>query len=212
MTKKATVSPLRVALYIRVSSQEQAIKGLSLEAQQEDLGEYAKEHGWVIVGTYIDAAKTARKRMYKRTNFLRMLEDVKQDRVDLILFTRLDRWFRSVADYYKVMEILEAHNCGWLTTQEQYDTTTAGGRLYINLRLSIAQNEADLCGERISVVFDSKVKHGTVVSGSCPFGYRVNSEKCLEVIPEQAAIVQDAFEYYRSTVSQYATIKYIRET
>lgn len=212
MTKKATVSPLRVALYIRVSSQEQAIKGLSLEAQQEDLGEYAKEHGWVIVGTYIDAAKTARKRMYKRTNFLRMLEDVKQDRVDLILFTRLDRWFRSVADYYKVMEILEAHKCGWLTTQEQYDTTTAGGRLYINLRLSIAQNEADLCGERISVVFDSKVKHGTVVSGSCPFGYRVNSEKCLEVVPEQAAIVQDAFEHYRSTVSQYATIKYIRET
>ena len=47
MTKKATVSPLRVALYIRVSSQEQAIKGLSLEAQQEDLGDYAKERGWV---------------------------------------------------------------------------------------------------------------------------------------------------------------------
>lgn len=166
----------------------------------------------MIVGTYIDAAKTARKRMYKRTNFLRMLEDVKHGKVDLILFTRLDRWFRSVADYYKVMEILDAHNCGWLTTQEQYDTTTAGGRLYINLRLSIAQNEADLCGERIGVVFDNKVKHGTVVSGSCPFGYRVNSEKRLEVIPEQAAIVQDAFEHYRSTVSQYATIKYIRET
>ena len=48
---------------------------------------------------------------------------------------RRDRWFRSVADYYKVMEVLEAHNCGWKTTQEQYDTSTAGGRLYINLRL-----------------------------------------------------------------------------
>ena len=207
-----TTTPLRVDLYIRVSGQEQAIKGLSLEAQQEDLEEYARERGWVIVGVYIDAAKTARKRLGKRTNFLRMLEDVKQDKVDLILFTRLDRWFRSVADYYKVMEILDAHNCGWLTTQEQYDTTTAGGRLYINLRLSIAQNEADQCGERISVVFDSKVKHGTVVSGSCPFGYRVNSEKRLEVVPEQAAIVRDAFEHYRSTVSQYGTIKYIRET
>ena len=125
------LSPLRVALYVRVSGQEQAIKGLSLEAQQEDLEEYARERGWVIVGVYIDAAKTARKRLGKRTNFLRMLEDVKQDKVDLILFTRLDRWFRSVADYYKAIEVLEAHHCGWLTTQEQYDTTTVGGRLYI---------------------------------------------------------------------------------
>lgn len=212
MAKNETAAPLRVDLYIRVSGQEQAIKGLSLEAQQEDLEEYARERGWVIVGVYIDAAKTARKRLGKRTNFLRMLEDVKQDKVDLILFTRLDRWFRSVADYYKVMEILDAHKCGWLTTQEQYDTTTAGGRLYINLRLSIAQNEADLCGERIGVVLDSKVKHGTVVSGKIPFGYRINEEKRLEVVPQDAAIILDAFEHYRSTVSVRATAAYIRQT
>lgn len=212
MSKKEAAAPLRVDLYIRVSGQEQAIKGLSLEAQQENLEEYARERGWVIVGTYIDAAKTARKRMYKRTNFLRMLEDVKQDKVDLILFTRLDRWFRSVADYYKVMEILDAHNCGWLTTQEQYDTTTAGGRLYINLRLSIAQNEADLCGERIGVVLDSKVKHGTVVSGKIPFGYRINEEKRLEIVPQDAAIILDAFEHYRSSVSVRATAAYIQLT
>ena len=212
MSKKEAAAPLRVDLYIRVSGQEQAIKGLSLEAQQENLEEYARERGWVIVGTYIDAAKTARKRMYKRTNFLRMLEDVKQDKVDLILFTRQDRWVRSVADYYKVMEILDAHNCGWLTTQEQYDTTTAGGRLYINLRLSIAQNEADLCGERIGVVLDSKVKHGTVVSGKIPFGYRINKEKRLEIVPQDAAIILDAFEHYRSSVSVRATAAYIQRT
>lgn len=210
--KKTVPAVLRVALYIRVSSQEQAIKGLSLEAQQEDLEEYARERGWIIQGVYIDAAKTGRKRLGKRDNFLRMLEAVKRGEVDLILFTRLDRWFRSVADYYKVAEVLEAHNCGWLTTQEQYDTTTAGGRLYINLRLSIAQNEADLCGERIGVVFDSKIKHGTAVSGSCPFGYRVNGEKRLEVVPEEAAIVLDAFQYYKSTVSQRGTVFHIRET
>ena len=212
MGKNETATPLRVDLYIRVSGQEQAIKGLSLEAQQENLEEYARERGWVIVGVYIDAAKTARKRLGKRTNFLRMLEDVKQDKVDLILFTRLDRWFRSVADYYKVMEILDAHNCGWLTTQEQYDTTTAGGRLYINLRLSIAQNEADLCGERIGVVLDSKVKHGTVVSGKIPFGYRINKEKRLEIVPQDAAIILDAFEHYRSSVSVRATAAYIQRT
>ena len=209
--KNLKTSPLRAALYVRVSVQEQAIKGLSLEAQEEDLRDYCKEQGWIIVGVYIDAAKTARKNISKRNNFLRMLEDVKQDKIDLILFTRLDRWFRSVADYYKVMEILDAHHCGWKTTQEQYDTSTAGGRLYINLRLSIAQNEADLCGERIKAVWDSKIKHGTALCGSHPFGYRINEEKRLEIVPEQAAIIQDAFEHYKATVSQCGTVRYIRE-
>jgi len=207
---KTDTKPLRAALYIRVSSDEQAIKGLSLEAQQEDLEEYAREKGWIIQGVYIDAAKTARKNIGKREQFLLMLEAVKRGEVDIIVFTRLDRWFRNIADYYKVMEILEAHNCGWLTTQEQYDTTTAGGRLYINLRLSIAQNEADLTAERINAVFDSKIKHGTAVSGKCPFGYRVNEEKRLEIVPEEAAIVQDAFEHYKAAVSQRGTATYIR--
>ena len=98
-------SPLRVALYIRVSGEEQKMKGLSLEAQQERLEEYARERGWIIVGTYIDAAKTARKEMRKRTEFQKMIASVKRDEVDLLLFCRLDRWFRSVADYYKIMEI-----------------------------------------------------------------------------------------------------------
>lgn len=209
--KEDATALVRVALYIRVSGEEQKIKGLSLEAQQERLEEYARERGWVIVGTYIDAAKTARKNIHKRTEFQRMIQSVKHNEVDILLFCRLDRWFRSVGDYYKVMEILQAHNCDWKTTDEEYDTTTANGRLYINVKLSIAQNEADIDGERIDVVFDSKIAHGTVVSGSAPFGFRVNEEKRLEIIPEDAAIVQDAFNYFETTVSQRATTKYIRE-
>ena len=212
MKKKETISgPVRVALYIRVSGEEQKIKGLSLEAQQERLESYARERGWIISGIYVDAAKTARKNMHKRTEFQRMIESVKRDEVDILLFCRLDRWFRSVADYYKIMEILQEHHCEWKTTDEEYDTTTANGRLYINVKLSIAQNEADIDGERIDVVFDSKIAHGTVVSGSCPYGYRVNSEKRMEIVPEKASIVQDAFNYFESTVSQLGTVKYIRE-
>ena len=205
---------IRVALYIRVSGEEQKIKGLSLESQRERLEAYAREQGWVIVGIYIDAAKTARKKLHKRSEFQRMLDAVRHDEVDMLLFTRLDRWFRSVPDYYKVMEVLEAHNCEWKTIDdgEGYDTTTASGRLYINIKLSIAQNEADLDGERIDVVFDSKVQHGTVLSGKCPFWLRVNEEKRLELVPEKTAILQDAFDYYDQSTSQRATIKYIRET
>lgn len=214
MIKKelSSAGPLRVALYIRVSGEEQKIKGLSLEAQQERLEEYARQQGWVVVGIYIDAAKTARKDMRKRSEFQKMINAVKRDEIDLLLFCRLDRWFRSVADYYKIMEILQAHHCDWKTTDEEYDTSTANGRLYINVKLSIAQNEADICSERISVVFDSKVQHGTVVSGNCPFGYVVNEEKRLVIDPDAAAIVRDAFNYYESSISQRGTIRHIRET
>lgn len=212
MKKEDNAKVTRVALYIRVSGEEQKIKGLSLEAQQERLEAYAKEQGWVIVGIYVDAAKTARKNMHKRTEFQRMISSVKRDEVDMLLFCRLDRWFRSVADYYKVVEVLEAHNCEWKTIDEEYDTTTANGRLYINIKLSIAQNEADICGERIDVVFDSKIAHGTVISGSVPFGYRINEDKRLEVVPEEVTIVQDAFNHFESTVSKRGTIRYIRET
>ena len=209
--KEAATSLVRVALYIRVSGEEQKMHGLSLEAQQERLEKFARERGWLISGIYIDAAKTARKHLHKRTEFQRMIEAVKRNEVDILLFCRLDRWFRSVADYYKIMEILQAHNCEWLTTDEEYDTTTANGRLYINVKLSIAQNEADIDGERIDVVFDSKIAHGTVVSGNCPFGFRVNEEKRLEILPDEADIVRDAFNRYEATVSQRGTIKYIRE-
>ena len=213
MKKKGIISgPLRVALYIRVSGEEQKIKGLSLKAQQERLVAFAKEQGWIITGIYIDAAKTARKNMYKRSEFQRMLDSVKRNEVDLLLFCRLDRWFRSVADYYKIMEILEAHNCGWKTIDEEYDTSTANGRLYINVKLSIAQNEADIDAERISVVFDSKIQNGTVLSGACPFWLRIGENKKYELIPENVVILQDAFDYLEQSTSQRATIKHIRET
>lgn len=204
--------PIRAALYVRVSGEEQKIKGLSIEAQKERLVAYAKERGWIIAGLFVDAAKTARKNMHKRSEFQKMLDLVRANGVDMLLFCRLDRWFRSVRDYYKVMEVLEAHNCQWKTTDEEYDTTTANGRLYINVKLSIAQNEADICGERIHVVFDSKIQHGTVLSGKCPFWLRINDERRYELIPENAAIIQDAFNHFENTTSQRATIRYIRET
>lgn len=201
---------LRVALYIRVSHEEQTIKGLSLEAQESDLISYTKERGWIIQGTYIDAGKTARKSIGKRDSFNKMLEAVKRDEIDLILFTRLDRWFRNVGDYYKIMEIMEQHNCGWKTTQEDYDTTTASGRLYINLKLSIAQNEADMTGERINSVFDNKIRNGTVISGNAPFGYIINNDKKLEIDSQKASIIQEAYDYFESHFSKKGTIRYIR--
>lgn len=207
--KESSAGAIRAAIYVRVSGEEQKLHGLSLESQQERLEQYAREKGWIITGVYIDAAKTARKRINKRTEFLRMIESVKRDEVDILLFTRLDRWFRNIADYYKVIGILEAHNCEWLTTDEEYDTTTANGRLYINVKLSIAQNEADITSERIGVVFDTKIAHGTVISGKIPYGYKIGDNKRLEIDEEKAPAVRDAFDHYENGGSVRATYRHL---
>ena len=89
----------RVALYVRVSTMEQKINGLSLDAQREALTKYAKEKGYSIVDIYADEGITARKQLKNRKDLQRLLSDVKKDKIDLILVTKLDRWFRNIKDY-----------------------------------------------------------------------------------------------------------------
>ena len=90
--KIESLAPRRAALYIRVSTEEQARKGYSLPAQKEDLEEYARKNGYAIAGYYIDEGKSARKKYTKRKEFMRMLEDVRAGKIDVILFIKLDRW------------------------------------------------------------------------------------------------------------------------
>lgn len=210
--KKTTDNaPRRAALYIRVSTEEQAKQGYSLQAQREDLEKYAKENGYAIVGVYVDEGKSARKKYSSRREFMRMLEDVKSDKIDIILFIKLDRWFRNVADYYKIQEILDAHNVAWKTTQEHYDTETTNGRLYINIRLSVAQDESDRDSDRIKFVFDSKVARGEAITGMMPMGLMIK-DKHVVPDPETADIVRDFFRYYKDHATIGGAIRYIQDT
>lgn len=192
----------RAALYIRVSTEEQAMHGLSLTAQRETLERYVGDNGLKLAGVYVDEGITARKKYKNRAAFMRMLDDVRADRIDLILFIKLDRWFRNVAEYYEVQRILDEHKVHWIATEEDYDTTTANGRLHLNIKLSIAQDESDRTSERIKFVFESKVKRGEVISGKVPLGYKIEN-KCMQIDAATAPIVQDIF-------SKYITIRSIR--
>lgn len=211
MSQTKDARPRRAALYIRVSTEEQAKKGYSLPAQRENLEEFAKKNGYTVAGCYIDEGKSARKKYANRKEFMRMLEDVKAGRIDVILFIKLDRWFRSVADYYKIQEILDAHNVAWKTTQEHYDTETTNGRLYINIRLSVAQDESDRDSDRIKFVFDSKVARGEVITGSLPLGLTIR-DKHVVPDPETADIAQTLFHHYRAHGSAGAAARHIQDT
>ena len=201
---------IRCAIYDRVSTDLQVREGLSLDTQKQLLTEYAVSQGYDIVGYYADEGITARKKLSNRKDFLRLLEDIKQDKIDLVLVTKLDRWFRNVRDYHNTQAILEAHHCNWKTILEDYDTSTADGQLKINIMLAVAQNESDRTSERIKVVFDHKRRQKQHVTGAAPYGYILKDKKAVKD-PKTQHIVEDAFQYYFTTFSKKKTIAYILE-
>ncbi len=200
----------RVFLYARVSTEEQAIHGLSIDAQMDSLQEWAKVNKHKVVGTYIDAGISARKPARNRPELQRLLADAKAGKGDLIVFTKLDRWFRNIAEYYKVQEVLEKCHVDWRTIQEDYDTSTASGRLKINIMLSVAQDEADRTGERIKFVFEGKVQRGEVISGKVPLGYKIENKK-MSIDPQTAPIAKDIFQQYTVGRSVNALRKYVAD-
>ena len=208
----------KVALYIRVSSEEQVLHGYSLDAQREALLEYAEQHDMEVVDIYVDEGKTARKELKQRKEIFRLLNDIEagEKGIEMILFIKIDRWFRNVADYHYVQRILEKKEVSWRTTQEQYDTETADGRMKVNIMLSIAENEADRTSERIKFVNQSKVKKGLAVYGtkSLPLGLKVeeiDGLKRVVIDPDTAPIVLDYIEHFETHNSKRWATAFVNE-
>ena len=164
----------RVAAYIRVSTQEQKLHGLSLEAQVETLEEYAKRNDLKIVEWYKDEGISGRKLIKNRPELQRMIHDAQKNIYDHIIFIKLDRFFRSVAEYHECMKLIDP--IGWTATEEKYDLSTANGRAFVNMKLTIAELEADQTGERIRLVNEYKIKSGLPLFGTncMPFCYSVS--------------------------------------
>ncbi len=202
---------IRCALYPRVSTEEQHINGLSLLAQKQALQEYAERMEYKVVGVYADEGISARKPVSKRPALLRLLEDVKKDKIDIILVTKLDRWFRNIKEYQLTQEILEAHNCYWKTIFEDYDTSTANGQMVVNIMLAVAQNEADRTSERIKAVFAYKESIGEVKTGMCaPYGYQI-VDKRIQKDPDTSPIVEEAYAHYFKCYSVRKVYTHLQE-
>lgn len=203
---------IRVACMVRVSHEEQVRDGLSIQTQIEHLKKYVDEHKeMVLVDFYVDEGVSADK-MKKRIQFQRMLRDIQDGKIDLVIFTKLDRFYRSVQKYYEVMPILEKHNVKWRAILEDYETETASGRFKVNIMLSVAQNERERTSERIKDVFEYKVKKGEALYGSnaVPFGFDVVDKKMVHN-KEDEPILIDLINHYCTFQSVRRTIMYARE-
>ncbi len=193
-----------VALYVRVSTEEQAINGDSLRTQRDELTKYALSNNFHIIGIYEDDGFSATN--LKRPALQKMLEDVKQGKINRILITKLDRLSRGVRNYYKILDVLDENEVYWTTVFEKYDSSTANGRLHINIMLSVAENESAQTSERIKSVFKTKLQSKEIVSGSIAIGYKKQG-KVLVIDETYRQFVIDTFEYYIKFNSVYKTFE-----
>ena len=204
-----TIEYKTCALYVRCSKEEQAKFGDTIEAQIEDLKAFAKLHHLKIYAIYVDEGHTARKKYNKRKEFMRMLQDVELHKFEYIIFTKLDRWFRNIADFYKIQEILDNNGVTWLTALERYEMETTNGKLNVNIRLSVAQDEADRDSDRIKDVFRLKVKKGEAITGSLPIGLTVGENGKVDIDPDTVQIAYDMFDYFETHNSKRSTLLYL---
>lgn len=200
-----------VAAYVRVSTTEQKLHGLSLDAQKMKLSEYAKKNNMKIVEWYVDEGVSGRKLIKNRPELQRMIQDAEKGNFQRIIFIKLDRFFRSVAEYHECMKRISP--VIWSTTEEEYDLTTANGRMLVNMKLTIAEMEADQTGERIDIINEYKVSTGQPLSGKMPFGFAIvkdkqTGRKKIVKDPEIAEILEDILKHFLTFQSKHKTVLY----
>ena len=115
----------------------------------------------------------------ERPALKRLLDDVKAGKVQIIVVYKVDRLTRSLADFAKIVDVLDAHNASFVSVTQQFNTTTSMGRLTLNMLLSFAQFEREIAGERIRDKIAASKAKGMWMGGNVPLGYDVRERKLV---------------------------------
>lgn len=185
-----------VALYPRVSSQEQAKEGYSIGEQIERLNKYCEAMGWTVYKTYTDPGYSGGD--MNRPGLKAMIEDVKAGKVDKVVVYKLDRLSRSQKDTLILIEdVFLANNVDFVSMNESFDTSTPVGRAVLGLLAVFAQLERDQIRERTSMGKEARAKEGKFNGGTEPIGYDYNVAKdLLEVNEYEAMQVREVFDLF----------------
>src|SRR6266550_5800179 len=189
---------MRCAIYTRKSSEEGLEQSFnSLDAQRE-AGEAfilsQRHEGWRMLPARYDDGGYSGGTM-ERPALKRLLEDVQAGKVQIIVIYKVDRLTRSLADFAKIVDVLDAHGASFVSVTQQFNTTTSMGRLTLNMLLSFAQFEREIAGERIRDKIAASKKKGMWMGGNVPLGYDVKDRKLI-VNEMEAETVKTIFRLY----------------
>jgi site-specific DNA recombinase len=195
---KGSIKPVRCAIYTRVSTEhglEQEFN--SLDAQHDAAQAYIRSQahaGWTLIRCrYDDGGYSGGST--DRPALQRLLADVKAGKIDVIVVYKVDRLTRSLADFAKLVELLDGHGVSFVSVTQQFNTTTSMGRLTLNVLLSFAQFEREVTSERIRDKIAASKRKGLWVGGIVPLGYATRDRKIV-VVEEEAERVRTIFRRY----------------
>jgi DNA invertase Pin-like site-specific DNA recombinase len=178
---------MRAIGYIRVSTQEQATEGLSLQNQRERIEAYAFAKGWEMIEVIEDAGVSAA--TLDRPGIQRAIKMAQAGAFDVLVVYKLDRLTRSIKDLgYLIQDVFEDSRVKFSSVSDNFDTTTANGKLILNILGSVAQWERDIIAERTRDVLRGKKDRGEKL-GNVPYGFRV-IQGSLQEAPAEILTIQ----------------------
>ena len=188
----------RCAVYTRKSSEEGLEQDFnSLHARREACEAFIKSQtgeGWRLLKSHYDDGGISGATM-ERPALQRLLEDIRNGLVDVVVVYKVDRLTRSLADFAKMVELFDAYGISFVAVTQQFNTTTSMGRLTVNVLLSFAQFEQEVTGERIRDKIAASKRKGMWMGGRPPLGYDVH-ERRLIVNQAEAELVQQIYRRY----------------
>ncbi len=186
------------AIYTRKSTDEGLEKEFnSLDAQREACEAYItiqKHAGWIAVHDMYDDGGLSGGTM-ERPALKRLLADIKAGKVQIVVVYKVDRLTRSLADFAKIVDVLDAHGASFVSVTQQFNTKTSMGRLTLNMLLSFAQFEREIAGERIRDKIAASKAKGMWMGGTVPLGYDVKDRK-LVINETDTKLVRKIFSRY----------------
>ncbi len=192
MLKKVLKKSDKAAIYVRVSTEEQAKEGFSLAGQEQALKDHAKMLGYTVYKIYKDEGKSA-KDMH-RPAMQQMLKDAEKRYFSAIIVYKLDRFSRSLKDLILTIEKLKEIDVDFVSVQDRIETASASGKLMFHIISSFAEFERDIISERTRFGMAEKAKEGGVVS-KAPLGYTIIEGKLVidQVQAEKVSIIFDDY-------------------
>ena len=182
--------------YARVSTDKQADRGVSLEAQQEKIRAMVVVHGAELSDIIVEAGESAKS--LNRPGMQRLLALVDAGEVHAVIVAKLDRLTRSVKDLCELLEKFERRGVALISVAESLDTGSAAGRLVLNIMTAVSQWEREAIGERTRDALSHKRSNGERV-GNIQFGYRLCADgKHIEPDPAEQAVLDDIRQLRRS--------------
>lgn len=161
-------TPARAAIYVRVSTEDQATNGVSLDMQEQRLREYCKARGWQVAGVYRDEGASAKN--LDRPALRKMLEDAKAGKLSVICVFKLDRLTRSLRDFLSLADALQKRGIALASLSENLDLSTEAGRMLARILAVFAEHEREVIGSRISAAMRHK-RENLESYGPPPFGF-----------------------------------------